>query len=91
LPAGRVSDYCEESSNLLLGKRTARKLISLQAARQRLGEKLDPALREWADRVIIPALAREFSAEQHKKQIAEPSESVAQFETTDRLSARGTL
>jgi hypothetical protein len=31
--------------------------------RQKLGAKLDPALKEWADRVIIPALAREYFAQ----------------------------
>lgn len=58
--------------------------------RQRLGAKLHPVLREWADRVIIPALAREYRAEQEKKRIAEPVESVAQFEPKMRLSARVT-
>jgi hypothetical protein len=59
--------------------------------RQRLGAKLDPALREWADRVIIPALAREFLANQNSKQIAKDVPPVAQFETKCRSSARGTL
>lgn len=59
--------------------------------RQRLGAKLDPALREWADRVIIPALAREFSAEREKTRIAEGTAPVAQFESKDRLSARETM
>jgi hypothetical protein len=58
--------------------------------RQRLGAKLDPALREWADRVIIPALAREYPAEQEKKRIAESHSPVAQFEPKMPLSARVT-
>lgn len=58
--------------------------------RQRLGAKLDPALREWADRVIIPALAREYHAEQEQKGIAESLEPVAQFKPKMRLSARVT-
>jgi hypothetical protein len=55
--------------------------------RQRLGAKLDPALREWADRVIIPALADEYLAEQEAKRIAEAGAPVAQFEPKSRLSA----
>jgi hypothetical protein len=58
--------------------------------RQRLGAKLDPALREWADRVIIPALAREYHAEQGHKEIAESPAPVAQFKPKMRLSARVT-
>jgi hypothetical protein len=58
--------------------------------RQKLGAKLDPALREWADRVIIPALAREYLAEQEKKKIAEPLQPVAQSEPKMLLSARVT-
>jgi hypothetical protein len=55
--------------------------------RQRLGAKLDPALREWADRVIIPALAREYHAENEKKRIADSAEPVAQCEPEMLLSA----
>ncbi len=58
--------------------------------RQKLGAKLDPALREWADRVIIPALAREYLAEQDAKRIAESYSPVAQFKPKLRLSARVT-
>ena len=57
---------------------------------EELGNKLDPALREWADRVIIPALVREYLAEQEKKRIAESLEPVAQFEPKMLLSARVT-
>jgi hypothetical protein len=53
-----------------------------------LGAKLDPALREWADRVIIPALTSEFLANQDSKQIAKDVPSVAQFETKSRPSAK---
>ncbi len=55
--------------------------------RQKLGAKLDPALREWADRVIIPALARVYLAEQDAKRIAESHSPVAQFKPKMRLSA----
>jgi hypothetical protein len=58
--------------------------------RQKLGAKLDPALREWADRVIIPALAQEFLAERDAKRIANPSQSVAEFQRESRLSAEVT-
>lgn len=58
--------------------------------RQKLGAKLDPALRAWADRVIIPALVRELSTEREKTRIAEAPGTVAQFKPKDRLSARGT-
>jgi len=63
------------------------KLVSVgdEGERQRLGAKLDPALRAWADRVIIPALAREYLAEQGQKRIAESHSPVAQFR---KLSAR---
>jgi hypothetical protein len=58
------------------------KLVSAgdESVRQRLGAKLDPALRAWADRVVIPALAREYLTEQEQKRIAESLEPVAQSE-----------
>jgi len=64
------------------------KLVSVgdESERQRLGAKLDPALRAWADRVIIPALAREYLAERQKL-IAESLEPVAQSERKMLLSA----
>ncbi len=57
--------------------------------REKLGAKLDPALRAWADKVIIPALAREYRVKQKRKPIAELSVPVTQFES-ERLSARVT-
>ena len=58
--------------------------------RQKLGAKLDPALREWADKVIIPALAREFLAKRTAKRIANCPVSVAEFQENDRLSVEVT-
>jgi hypothetical protein len=74
-----------------MGRECREQLSERLTGRQRLGAKLDPALREWADRVIIPALAREFLANQDSKQIAKDVPSVAQFETKNGPSARGTL
>ena len=59
--------------------------------REKIGLKIDPALRAWADRVIIPMLAREFFSERDAKRIAEKGESVAQFQTKTGLSAEVTL
>ena len=47
--------------------------------REKLGARLDPALREWADKVIIPALAREYLVEQAAKRIAEVPRLVSEF------------
>jgi hypothetical protein len=58
--------------------------------REKLGAKLDPGLREWADRVIIPALAREFLADCDAKRIAKRGETVAQFQLKTGPSARVT-
>jgi hypothetical protein len=68
------------------------KLVSVGdgGERQRLGAKLDPALRAWADRVIIPALAREYLTEQGQKRIAESHSPVALFRPKMKLSARVT-
>jgi len=55
--------------------------------REKLGAKLPPALREWADRVIIPALAREYLAERDAKQIAKQPSRVAEFKQMSRSSA----
>jgi hypothetical protein len=65
------------------------KLVSVgdEGERQRLGAKLDPALRAWADSVIIPALAREYLSEQRQKRIANSPPSVAEFQQKSRLSA----
>jgi hypothetical protein len=58
--------------------------------REKLGAKLSPALREWADRVIIPALAREYLAERDAKQIAKQPARVAEFQQMSRPSAEVT-
>jgi hypothetical protein len=58
--------------------------------REKLGAKLDPALRELADRVIIPALAREFLAQGKTKRIAGERSNVAEFKVRNRLSAEVT-
>jgi hypothetical protein len=65
------------------------KLVTVRddGERQRLGAKLDPEMRAWADRVIIPALAREYLTEQGQKRIAESLEPVAQSERKMLLSA----
>lgn len=61
-----------------------------QTERQKFGAKLDPNLREWIDRVVVPALVREYIAE-HKEpnRVADPARAVRQFEANDRLSAEG--
>jgi hypothetical protein len=59
--------------------------------RQRLGAKLDPALREWADRVIILALAREYQADCERVRIAESVEPVAQSQAKMLPSDQGDL
>lgn len=58
--------------------------------RERLGAKLDPALRELADRVIIPALARKYLAQGEPKRIAGERETVAEFQLKTELSAEVT-
>jgi hypothetical protein len=50
------------------------------AEREKLGAKLDAALREWADKVIIPALAREYLAQDVRERIAPEAGSVTEFE-----------
>jgi hypothetical protein len=54
--------------------------------REKLGAKLDPALREWADRVIIPALAREYLAQANSKKIAAERGIVSESEVKNELS-----
>ncbi len=54
---------------------------------ERLGARLDPALREWADRIIIPALAREYLAERDAKRIAEVPPPVSEFTSKMEPSA----
>lgn len=58
--------------------------------REKLGAKLNPALREWADRVIIPALAREILAQGPEEGIAVGQEDVTKFTNKKRLSAEVT-
>lgn len=53
---------------------------------QELGAKLRPELREWVDRVIVPALLREYTAEKRTGNcLAKSAEAVRQFEP-DALS-----
>jgi hypothetical protein len=66
------------------------KAIERQTERQKLRAKLDPNLREWIDRVIVPALVREYIAEhKHSDCVADPTKDVRQFKANDRLSAEG--
>jgi hypothetical protein len=58
--------------------------------REKLGAKLDPALREWADRVIIPALAREYLAQGRSDSAVRKEGTVAEFKAKNRLSAEVT-
>jgi hypothetical protein len=58
--------------------------------REKLGARLDPALRELADRVIIPALARKYLAQGAAKRIAGKRETMAQLQSKNELSAEVT-
>jgi len=58
--------------------------------REKLGAKIDPVLRAWADRVIIPALAREYLAREKQKGIAREQGTVAKFKIESRPSAEVT-
>jgi len=51
--------------------------------REKLAAKLDPALREWADKVIIPALARQYLAQGVRERIARDVGSVTEFNEFD--------
>jgi hypothetical protein len=63
----------------------------VQTEREKLGSKLDPKLREWLDRVIVPALARAYAAEHTAPDnLAGVPRDVRQF-TEKRLSAEGIL
>jgi hypothetical protein len=58
--------------------------------REKLGARLDPALLEWADKVIIPALVREYFAERNAKRIADATSPVSEFTANVEASARVT-
>jgi hypothetical protein len=58
--------------------------------REKLGARLDPALLEWADKVIIPALMREYLAERNAKRIADATSPVSEFTANVEGSARVT-
>ena len=58
--------------------------------REKLGAHLDPALRKWADKVIIPALAREYLSDQAAKQIAKVPQPVPEFTPKIEPSSRVT-
>ena len=59
---------------------------------ERLGRKLDPTLRAFIDRAIIPALVKEFLPNAtHANSVAAPELSVSQCESTVTLSAEGVL
>jgi hypothetical protein len=58
--------------------------------RQKLGAKLDPALRDFIDMVIVPALVREYIAENETpNQLARPARAVRQFDSKMSHSAEG--
>jgi hypothetical protein len=55
---------------------------------ERLGARLDPALRTFIDRVIVPALVREYIADRQNG-LAAGARAVAQSEASNALSAEG--
>jgi hypothetical protein len=64
--------------------------IDCASEREKLGKKLDPELRELLDRVIVPALARDYIAEHRSSdRLAVVPKSVQHFDLNDRLSAEG--
>jgi hypothetical protein len=70
--------------------RTAVVRIDRAPSTEELGAKLSPEMREWVDRVIVPALLREYLAEKKAGNcLANPAGAMAQSQTTDRLSAEG--
>jgi hypothetical protein len=59
---------------------------------ERLGRKLDPALRAFIDRAIVPALLKEhLSNKPGVNSVAVREASVSQCRTTVTLSAEGVL
>lgn len=59
---------------------------------ERLGARLDPDLRDFIDRAIVPALVREYIAEHGTGiRIAKPTRVVPQFQPDARLSAERIL
>ena len=58
----------------------------------RLGARLDPDLRDFIDRAIVPALVREYIAEHGCGiRVAKPTRAVPQFQPDARLSAERIL
>lgn len=58
----------------------------------RLGARLDPDLRDFIDRAIVPALVREYIAEHGSAiRVAKPATAVPQFQPDARLSAERIL
>ena len=64
-------------------------MTELQKEVDRLGAKLSPDLRAFVDRVIIPALLREYLAEKRETGNCFAIPSVANSEPDKRLSAEG--
>lgn len=62
----------------------------LSPSTEELGAKLSPELREFVDRVIVPALLREYLAEKRRENcVAAMPHTVADSEPDVRLSAEG--
>ena len=57
---------------------------------KRAGAQLDPALKEFLDAVVIPALVREYISEQEREnRLALVPEGVTQFAAKHSASAEG--
>jgi hypothetical protein len=57
---------------------------------ERLGAKIKPAVRSWVDNVIVPALVEEWLAQEGSaNRLAVTPQGVAQFESSELLSAEG--
>lgn len=72
----------------MVGSQPTQRVHELQEQVDHLGEKLSPDLREFVDRVIVPALLREYLAEKKAENpVAASPRSVAN--SARRLSAEG--
>jgi hypothetical protein len=90
VPARKEAGSASSGAPMARRRFQAAKSLDHKHRLEQLGAQLDPALLEWADKVIIPALARAYLTERNTKRIADATSPVSEFTANVEPSARVT-
>jgi hypothetical protein len=84
---GRAEEKPRPGSRTKAPKPIVFRRVASTLSTQELGAKLSPDLREWVDRVIVPALLREYLGEETVGNCLAKSGEAVRHSETDALSS----